>query len=58
MNKEDYMFLQKLNKQTDNKLCDVLNRNGGCNITVCPHCSVDDFMHIEKCELIDEDKEE
>ena len=26
-----------------------LNRNGFCNLTVCPECRVDDFVHVEDC---------
>lgn len=28
-----------------------LNRNGFCNLTVCPECHVDDFVHVENCVL-------
>lgn len=28
-----------------------LNANGFCNLTVCPECHVDDFVHIEGCKI-------
>lgn len=28
-----------------------LNRNGFANLTVCPVCHVDDFVHVEGCRL-------
>jgi len=32
--------------------------NGICpNLTVCPDCHIDDFCHVEGCELIKPDEE-
>ena len=28
-----------------------LNNNGFCKLTVCPVCHVDDFVHVEGCEI-------
>lgn len=28
-----------------------LNKRGYANLTVCPYCRVDDFVHVEGCEL-------
>lgn len=28
-----------------------LNSNGYANLTVCPECRVDDFVHVEGCKL-------
>lgn len=46
-----YLILQELqNKRPEliKWLCD----NGYTNLTVCPRCKVDDFVHVEGCELI------
>lgn len=32
-------------------LCRLLNRLGGANLTVCPHCLIDDFVHFEGCPI-------
>ena len=37
--------------QDDNKMLDWLNANGFCNLTVCPECHTDDFVHVEGCSL-------
>lgn len=29
----------------------ILNGKGYANLTVCPCCHVDDFVHVESCEL-------
>lgn len=50
LNVKDYNILQKLNDK-NNILCGILNRNGMANVTVCPICRVDDFIHIEGCKL-------
>jgi hypothetical protein len=48
----DYLFLQAINDNLDDdKLTGILNRNGSANLTVCPHCHVDDFTHVEGCDL-------
>ena len=33
---------------------EVLNRNGLCNLTVCPECGCDDFSHAEGCSILAE----
>lgn len=33
------------------KLTDWLNLNGFANLTCCPLCRVDDFTHVENCQL-------
>lgn len=35
----------------DPQLHRILNDNGGANITCCPECSVDDFVHVEGCSV-------
>ena len=30
-------------------LCAVLSQNGAANLTVCPECHIDDFMHVDAC---------
>lgn len=34
-----------------------LNSKGYANLTVCPCCHVDDFVHVESCELSKINKE-
>lgn len=49
MTESDYMTLYCMNDNNP-KLLDILNRNAP-NLTVCPECQVDDFAHIEGCNL-------
>lgn len=46
---KDYKILALANELVE--IYDVLNRNGAANFTVCPHCHVDDFVHVEGCPL-------
>jgi hypothetical protein len=48
---QDYVLLRDLNLSTKGELAVVLNRNGAANLTVCPRCRVDDFVHVEGCQL-------
>lgn len=52
LNPADYAALQHLDLRLDGAIAKLLNRNGCANWTVCPHCSVDDFTHVEGCDLI------
>jgi hypothetical protein len=36
---------------SENEVAKWLNDNGFCNLTVCPECHVDDFVHIETCKI-------
>lgn len=36
--------------EPDDNIVNWLNRNGFCNLTVCPLCHVDDFVHVEGCQ--------
>lgn len=36
-------------ESSNDALLKWLNRNGFCNLTVCPECHVDDFVHVEGC---------
>jgi hypothetical protein len=48
---EDYKILEAADVASGFELCGLLNRNGCANWTVCPLCHVDDFTHVETCEL-------
>lgn len=50
-----YLYLQSsMYRQPDNEipLDSLLSRSGFANLTVCPRCRVDDFIHVEGCEFI------
>lgn len=49
--REVYRFLQATDLISDGYMAKVLNDHGLCNWTVCPLCKVDDFVHVEGCEL-------
>ena len=51
LNEDDYLLLQAADFALAGEVAGVLNRNGCANWTVCPNCFVDDFMHVEGCEL-------
>ena len=51
LQKETYQMLQKLNCISQDKLTQILNNNGAANLTVCPVCKIDDFIHVEDCPL-------
>ena len=38
---------------SQDEVCSWLNNNGFCNLTCCPNCHVDDFVHVEGCILGD-----
>jgi len=44
-----YIELQKLDYISNGKLTKILNDNGVPNLTVCPQCKVDDFVHVVGC---------
>jgi len=46
-----YLMLQDLQEKHP-ELCGWLSDNGYTNLTVCPRCKVDDFVHVEGCKLI------
>lgn len=46
-----YLMLQEL-QDIKPELCGWLSSNGYTNLTVCPRCKVDDFVHVEGCKLI------
>ena len=47
-----YIGLAVADKNRPNdSIVDWLNRNGFCNLTVCPECHVDDFVHSKNCTL-------
>jgi len=48
---QDYKILQVLNEMSSDKLMGILNSYGAANLTVCPKCGVDDFTHVEGCDL-------
>ena len=48
---ETYLKLQKLNYLSRDVLYKILNDNGAANLTVCPSCKVDDFVHVVGCPL-------
>ena len=45
-----YRALQKANEK-DQAINTWLNFAGYANLTVCPECRVDDFVHVEGCKL-------
>ncbi len=49
---EDYKVMQLANEFIGDKVRQVLNNNGASHFTVCPHCRVDDFVHVEGCPMI------
>ncbi len=49
-NRNNYIALYLANNY-EPQLCRILNEHGGCNMTVCPECHVDDFCHIEGCPI-------
>jgi len=53
MNDDDAIRLNVI-ATLDARLAGILNRNGACNLTVCPECKVDDFTHAENCKIYEE----
>ncbi|HEY6435306.1 MAG TPA: hypothetical protein VIY47_01835 [Ignavibacteriaceae bacterium] len=52
MRAEDYKIVQQAEIICNYKLTRMFNEHSP-NMTVCPHCHVDDFTHMEGCDLID-----
>ncbi len=46
-----YSALAATDISSDGRVSEWLNSNGFSNLTVCPHCRVDDFTHVEGCLL-------
>lgn len=51
LSEREYLVLARLNDLSDDRLAEVLGARGGDNLTVCPLCRIDDFTHVEGCEL-------
>lgn len=49
---EDFQVLQDADVISNGEVMRVLNENGAARFTVCPKCRIDDFTHVEGCELI------
>jgi len=49
-NEKHYKYLERLARKNPS-LCGVLNLEGAANLTVCPECRIDDFIHSEDCVL-------
>ena len=57
IDEEVYLALEKLDiEQFDTALSHFLNSKGYANLTVCPCCRVDDFVHVESCELYEKNR--
>ena len=48
-----YASLAQADLQEDGQIAAWLNANGFCNLTCCPRCHVDDFTHVEGCQMGD-----
>lgn len=49
---EIYIALARLDlSRDDNDVMNWLNENGFPNMTCCPECHVDDFVHSEGCSI-------
>lgn len=48
---KDYLLLQKVDVEFSGGFSAILNRGEAANLTVCPRCHVDDFVHVEGCEF-------
>ena len=47
-----YTTLGAMDQASEGSICAWLNANGCCNLTVCPACHVDDFVHVEGCPVV------
>ena len=47
-----YYALFMLNMKYDDHIGVLLNKRGNPNLTVCPYCRVDDFVHVESCKIL------
>ncbi|MBC8742759.1 hypothetical protein F6X40_40485 [Paraburkholderia sp. UCT31] len=52
LSKDDYAELFRADYISAGKIARVLNDNGSANMTVCPVCRMDDFTHVEGCEML------
>lgn len=52
-----YKALENLDIEEHYAVSAFLNSNGYPNLTVCPRCKVDDFVHVEDCEFYTETEE-
>ncbi len=48
---EIYLALELLDIDTAYAVSKCLNKKGYANLTVCPECGVDDFVHVGDCNL-------
>jgi hypothetical protein len=55
---EDYLVAQRADIIAEGAVADLFNRNGHASWTVCPKCGVDDFVHVEGCDLAEEGADE
>jgi hypothetical protein len=51
INEEIYLLLEELDINRAGDVSKFLNNNGYGNLSVCPECHVDDFVHVETCSL-------
>ena len=51
---KEYVELAYWSEVSGEKIREILNDHGGCRMTVCPECKVDDFVHIEGCTVGDQ----
>lgn len=54
LTEQQYIWLQIWDIESNGQLATLLNSGGRASWTVCPHCRVDDFTHVEGCDLIPE----
>ena len=47
-----YTTLGAMDQASEGCICNWLNANGCCNVTVCPACHVEDFSHVEGCPVV------
>jgi hypothetical protein len=57
LSEQDFATLNAADILSEGRVASVLNANGLCAWTVCPECHVDDFIHVEDCELDPSNKE-
>lgn len=48
---DQYLVLQNADVISDGAVGTVLSDLGFPGLSVCPHCRVDDFTHVEGCDL-------
>lgn len=46
-----YKVLEELDIDEHFEVSKFLNSKGYANLTVCPKCRIDDFIHVEGCPL-------